>query len=432
MFYFRSNRQKFVKLVIGSLFWCVLGTLGAQSSFAKDITIRFVNWASAEAVTRQTIEKVIDQFESQNPGVTVKNIAIPFGQIRTQIITMTAGGNAPEVMQLSGNLPFELSAMGALTDLSNYASKDYLNDNWEGPLNASKSDGKLITVPWAVTPFGFWYNKDLLKKAGLNAPPQTWTEFQTHLNAIKDKFSGQNIDAFELFTAKAGYGVVHNWSLMWAFGAFPLENNQAGFDTPEMKNYFQWLRSMVQDGYTTGGFKLREFREELAKGRLVYGFDGPYVQGMIKNLNTEVTDSNLNDRYGVTGLPSGTTGKSMVALDFHALAMSEQTKNKEMAWKFIEFLTSSNIAIEQYLIPMGAILPLKSSVNKYKTVFETPINKAFIEQVLPNTRGIPYSARWGQASQFILNGLQKVVFTKDPIDQIAAEVDKNVSVIYGW
>ncbi len=427
-----SNTKRVVRFV-GVVLFIVAVMLPGQTASAGDKTVlRFVNWASAEAVTRETINTVIQKFEKQNPDITVENIAIPFGQIRTQIITMTAGGNAPEIMQMSGNLPFELAAMGALADLSQFASQEYLADVWEGPLKASMSGEKLISVPWAVTPFGFWYNKELMKKAGIDAPPTTWEDFEKALDMVKETYAGQGIDAFELFTAKAGYGVVHNWSLMWAFGAFPLEDGKAGFNTPEMKKYFTWLRKMLKEEYTTGGFKLREFREELAKGRLVFGFDGPYVQGMVKSLNAEITDENLNDIYGVAAPPVGVTGKPLVALDFHCLGMSEQTTDKEAAWKFIEFLTSSDVVIEQYLLPMGAILPLKSSVEKYADAFGTPINKAFIEQVLPATRGIPYGPRWGQAAQFILNALQKVCFTDESIEQIAADVDKNVSVIYGW
>ncbi len=404
----------------------------SQQALAKDTVIRFVNWASSEAVTRETLDNVIKEFEAQNPGITVENVAIPFGQIRTQIITMTAGGNAPDVMQLSGILPFELTEMGALANIKDYASPEYLADVWEGPLNASMYKDRLTSIPWAVTPFGFWYNKKLMADAGIQAPPENWDDFTAALDAVKEKYAGQGIDAFELFTASAGYGVVHNWSLMWAFGAFPLENGKAGFDTPEMKNYFAWMRKMLNEEYTTGGFRLREFREELAKGRLVFGFDGPYVQGVVKSLNSEITDENLNDIYGVASLPAGVTGKSLVALDFHCLGMSENAQDKEAAWKLIEFLTSSDDVIQNYLLPMGAILPLKSSVEKNAAVFEQPINKAFIEQVLPATRGIPYEPKWGQASQIILDAIQKASFTDDSIDEIAAEAEQKINEIYGW
>ena len=426
------SRMKQIFSFIGVCVVLAALVIPSQQALAEDTVIRFVNWASAEAVTRETLDNVIKTFEAQNPGIKVENVAIPFGQIRTQIITMTAGGNAPDVMQLSGILPFELTEMGALADLKEYASPDYLADVWEGPLNASMYKDRLTSIPWAVTPFGFWYNKKLMADAGIQAPPNDWDSFMAALDTVKEKYAGQGIDAFELFTASAGYGVVHNWSLMWAFGAFPLENGKAGFDTPEMKNYFAWMRKMISEEYSTGGFKLREFREELAKGRLVFGFDGPYVQGMIKSLNSEITDENLNDIYGVTGLPAGVTGKSLVALDFHCLGMSENAQNKDAAWKFIEFLTSSDDVIQNYLLPMGAILPLKSSIEKYATVFEQPINKAFIEQVLPATRGIPYEPKWGQASQIILDAIQKVCFTDDSIDDIAAEAEQKINEIYGW
>ncbi len=46
----------------------------SQQALAKDTVIRFVNWASSEAVTRETLDNVIKEFEAQNPGITDENL----------------------------------------------------------------------------------------------------------------------------------------------------------------------------------------------------------------------------------------------------------------------------------------------------------------------------------------------------------------------
>lgn len=187
--------------------------LCATTMVTAKTTLRFVNWASAEKVTRDQIENVIAAFEKANPDIEVESVPVPFGQIRQQVITMVAGGNAPDVIQVSSNMPFELAAMGSLEPVDNYASDQYLTDNWQAALKAGTYDGKLYAVPWGINYFGFWYNKKLTAKAGLdpNKPPKTWSQFLDYIEKAHNKLD-DNIDTFELFTAKAQYGVTHNWS----------------------------------------------------------------------------------------------------------------------------------------------------------------------------------------------------------------------------
>lgn len=398
----------------------------------EQVVLRFVNWASAEDATRATINECIAIFEEQNPNIKIENIPVPFGQISQQAVTMAAGGNPADIIQQEAWMPYELAGMGELENLENYAPKEYLDKVWPSTLEASRYNGELIAVPWSVTPFGFWYNKKLLKEAGIEEPAADWNELLNHLDILKDYYEGQNVDALEIFTAAPKYSVIHGWTWMWAFGATPLENGRAGIDTPEFKETLSWYRKMVNEGYTTGGWKLREFRESFAKGELVYAFDGPYVKGIMSSINPDLTEENINDVYGVAKFPFGE--RSSTAMSFHQLAMSNKCADKEAAWKFIEFLTSSSTVIEKYILPMGAILPLKDQVNgEYASEFDDPADRGFVENVLPYTRGIPFNPEYSQAAETISTlGIQKACFTDEPIDKIAADLEEAINKIYGW
>ncbi|HEY7419587.1 MAG TPA: extracellular solute-binding protein, partial [Ktedonobacteraceae bacterium] len=90
---------------------------GSQSSGGK--TVKYANWASAESATKKQIVQALQEFETQYK-VTVNNIAIPFDSMLTQLQTMTAGGNPPDVMELSGNWPYALGGGGSLQALNSY------------------------------------------------------------------------------------------------------------------------------------------------------------------------------------------------------------------------------------------------------------------------------------------------------------------------
>ena len=62
----------------------------SQSTDEEQVTIKFANWVSAEDATKENVSKVIEAFEQEHPNVTVENVAIPFDQMRQQLLTMTA------------------------------------------------------------------------------------------------------------------------------------------------------------------------------------------------------------------------------------------------------------------------------------------------------------------------------------------------------
>jgi len=64
------------------------------------------------------------------------------------------------------------------------------DNNWgasfqPGPLALYTFDGKTYGVPWNAGMVGFWYNKVLFKKAGIDAPPATWTDFLADVKKLK-------------------------------------------------------------------------------------------------------------------------------------------------------------------------------------------------------------------------------------------------------
>ncbi len=243
----------------------------------QKIKLVFSNWASAEKATRDTINAVIAKFEELHPNVTIENLGIPFDQVREQLITMAAGGNAPDVMQLNGNWPFELGSMGVLMDLKEIAEPEYLADNWEGGLEVGTYQGKLYAVPYAITPHGFWYNKDLMAKAGIKSVPKTMDELMIACQKIKDTLGADGVYALGVDTTKIDYSLIGFIPWMWTFGARPLENG-INFDTPQNLDAFNWLREIVVKGYNPLGLQIKELRELMAKDKIVFKLDGPYLE----------------------------------------------------------------------------------------------------------------------------------------------------------
>ncbi len=403
----------------------------AAGGVSEKIVLRFANWASAEQSTRDNIKKVIAAFEAAHPGIAIENIAIPFDQVRQQLITMSAGGNPPDVAQLSGPWSQELGPLGGLRDLHEFITPAQLADNWEGGLQAGTYEGKLYALPFGLSPHGLWYNKKLLVQAGIAAPPKTMADLNAAMSTLKETLP-EDIYPIGVDTTKIDYALVGFWPWLLTYGARPLYNGNLNFNTPDTKQAFEWLDMIAEKGYTPLGQQIKEERELMAKGQIVMKLDGPYSVGILRSLNPELAGDAFYDTFGVTTVPLGDVDQPVTLADIHQLGISTQTKHPEAAWQFVQYLVSSDISIEEYLIPMGMIPPLKSTVTQtHAQYFTDSVSQVYINEIIPSMIGGPYNPQYGAAQQIIIQGMQEVALSDADIDQTLDNISMNLKTLYG-
>jgi multiple sugar transport system substrate-binding protein len=88
-----------------------------------------------------------------------------------------AGGTTPDVVWMSGATFLDLNAKGAFKELSAMAKADKglnLADQWNEPLYTE--GGKLWAIPYTASVDAMYYNKTMLKEAGIPEPPTDWND----------------------------------------------------------------------------------------------------------------------------------------------------------------------------------------------------------------------------------------------------------------
>ena len=139
--------------------------------------------ASAEAKTQVTwwdflsggdgirMKALIQAFEKDNPDIEINATTLEWGvPFYTKVQTAAAIGQGPDIMTYHlSRLPLGVST-GTLRPFSDDELKsvglgqsDYFASDWD----AAHVDGKLYAVPLDIHSIILYYNKDLLKKAGL-------------------------------------------------------------------------------------------------------------------------------------------------------------------------------------------------------------------------------------------------------------------------
>ncbi|RYB06680.1 extracellular solute-binding protein [Lichenibacterium ramalinae] len=169
--------------------------------------------AGAEAKTKVTwwdflsggdglrMKAMIQAFEKDNPDIEIDATTLEWGiPFYTKVQTAAAIGQGPDIMTYAlSRIPLGVST-GSLRPFSDaelssvgLAAKDYVPSDWD----AAHVDGKLYAVPLDIHSIILYYNKDLLKKAGLlgdDGRPKGLdglTNFDAALAKLTDPASGR-------------------------------------------------------------------------------------------------------------------------------------------------------------------------------------------------------------------------------------------------
>ena len=141
-------------------------------------------WGIWAATEQKAFQKVIDGFHEQYPNVTV-TYSSKGNDIPTVLSTAIAGGNPPDMADVAQpGLVKQLVQQGKLKPI-NYAQSAIganFSSAWE---NLGKVNGKLYALLFkASNKSTLWYNVNVLKQAGVNAP-KTWSQMVSEAKTIK-------------------------------------------------------------------------------------------------------------------------------------------------------------------------------------------------------------------------------------------------------
>lgn len=391
---------------------------GCSSSDTLESSLNFANWASAETATRANIDQALSKFEQVN-NVQVNNIGMPFDEVLPQLTKLINAHITLDVMELSGNVPYVLAGMGALTDLAPFVSQTWYEDAFTSSFAAGTYKETLYAVPFSITPHAFWYSKTLLAQANLNpaSPPRTMDELNQAMEVLRARLP-DNVYPIALDTSETEYALIGFWPWIWTFGGEPMSDDGHGDVTINWADdgtvaAFQWLQDAVRKRWTPANLAIKAERELMAEETVVFKLDGPYLTGILGSINPKFsTSQQVNQTFAVTTTPLGPgMTQPVTCADIHNLGIASASNNKALAWKLIDFLTTSQAVITTFLIPEGGVLPRRSYNIKpqlYAKYYADPISQTFIHKVIPTMRPPAFGPRYSKAATAVVTALQEI------------------------
>ena len=316
---------------------------GAQAP-SKLIRLTFYYPVGVAGPLAKVIGEMTDKFNKDNPGIEVVPVySGDYDPTLQKVQTSVMAGNPPDIFIVEiSELP-TLLAMNAIIPLDDYVKKAERGKYWEDFFPAFRENstlrGKIWWIPFQRSTPVFYWNKELFKKAGLDPekPPQTWAELREMAKKLTVR-EGNEVKQW-------GVTVSGGWN-DWLFEAFVRQNGswlinpegtKVNFDSKEAVEALAfWVDLMhkekVGPPHSTWGSTPPDFVAQ--RTAMLY-----HSTGILTFLR-----SSAKFDFGVAFMPKSKTFGAEVGGGNLAIARKISKERQDAAWKFIEWMTSSENA----------------------------------------------------------------------------------------
>lgn len=372
---------------------------------------------------------MVKEWNADHPDQKVTAQEIPAGKTSEEVIgAAITAGNAPcLVFNTSPAAVPQFQKQGGLVPLDDFeGGTDYVEQRSGDVAEQYQSeDGKYYQIPWKSNPVMIFYNKDLLKKAGVdpeNPPLATHDEFLETSRKIVDsgaadaaiwpapssEFFQSWFDFYPLYAAETG-------------GKQLVEDGEATFDSEEGRTVADFWAQMYADGLAQKEvYNGDSFADEKAAMAIV----GPWA--------IAVYGDKVN--WGAAPVPtsSGTSPEETYTFsDAKNIALYSACENRGTAWEVLKFATSEEQDGE--LLEQTGQMPLRENLAEtYPDYFEkNPEYAEFADQAsrtveVPN---VPNSIEIWQTFRDAYSS--SVIFGEKPVDEALSEAADKATQLAG-
>nr|WP_246811940.1 ABC transporter substrate-binding protein [Oceanobacillus polygoni] len=252
------------------------------------------------------------------------------------MLTLDLSGNPPDIVTPAGSWIIEFAEAGIIDPIDDYLAKlpEEQLKQLEGPM-LQEYKGHIYGMPITNGNIAMFYNKALLEEADVEVPT-TWEEFVDASIKLTDPENNRYALTGNLAVEPPTAVIYEVMPFIVQAGGKILEDGKAVFNSPEGVKGLEFLNDLINTHKITtpGEFNAgeKEKRANFSAGNVAFMFEGPWGVTIQKNLNPDLD-------FGIAPLPKGE--QSGTTVQGSVLALTSKGKNKEAAWKFLEFMGSA-------------------------------------------------------------------------------------------
>ncbi|MBI4640862.1 MAG: extracellular solute-binding protein [Candidatus Tectomicrobia bacterium] len=335
-------------------------------------------WQYSFIPKKNTIDELINMFESANRGIKVKHHTPSHVAFTKEVKAALSEGKGPDIVNLYDGWFSEYVKMGYLIPLPREEfPHQALEEEFFPFIGSAKFHGEYYGLPTAVRTLALFWNREIFQKSELDpeVPPKTWDEFVSAAVATASRDESGN-----LITAGYGFstgGQDHHW-----FRECLLRQNNAPTMSEDRRRV---LWNTMPEGYETWEWYLDLIRKHrvsqldfppgrhaFESGKAAMVVDGSYEVGNLKRRP-------VIQALAIAPLPMKKSRATFASYWAHGLTPQAEGERKEAAMQFLKFLTSPEV-MKIWADKVGE-LPARRNVAELQEFARDPLLGPFIEQL---------------------------------------------------
>jgi multiple sugar transport system substrate-binding protein len=312
----------------------------AQPEESEKVTVRALFMQQA-GYQESDIEAITKEFEDKNPNIDIQTDYVSYEALHDKIVTAAASkAGTYDVVLIDCIWPAEFAAAGFILDVTDRVPEEMRKDIWPGALEAVTYQGRLYAMPWLNDVLYLYYNEEMLKAAGFDQPPKTWTELEEMSMAAKEK-GLVDYPFIEYFQQDEGLTIAYAYYLPAFGGKFFDEENKPAFNSPEGLAALNFMVSGMKDGlYNPASLEstYEEVRRTFSQGASLFSVNWTYQL----NLANDPNESQIAGKAKLALMP-GEKVPSVTVNGGMGLAVTADSKQPEEAWQYIQYLSNKDV-----------------------------------------------------------------------------------------
>jgi multiple sugar transport system substrate-binding protein len=356
--------------------------------------------SSLGAPEKGAYQKAADAFGQKNPNVKVSVEVVPGSETDVaKLMTAVRSGAGPDIAVVDRFTIAQRAASGLLVDLTPLIAKegkDLSQEYLAGPWQEVLYQKKVYALPTNTDARVLFYNKKLLKEAGIDPDefdpakgpidPQRFKELAFKLNQTDS--SGAYTRLGFVPWLEQGWG--YTWGFAFGGNFFDFANCKVTATDPGVVKGYQFLydwakaldpqkaRTFVDTYWQWPSVgTLPDSQMPFYTGKVAFVITGNWVFAIMKDVAPTLD-------YGVTYIPAPNGQKTSWSGGW-SIAILQGSKNVDAAYQFLRFVTGEEG--QTLLVKEAASLPTLKSLGQRKDLFAPEYE--FFLNLLPVSKSRP-------------------------------------------
>lgn len=403
-----------------------MSACGGGGDEAADGRITVTVGTANQGAVLKSLTEIVGAFNASQSEITVKLQQYPDpATLLQKTLVQLSAGEPPTLSPCQPSWAAAYAKANGLVDVSTMfgapgaMTAQDLDDFHPVLLKSTKIDGRQLTLPFDRNISFLYYNKGLLRQAGLTAPPTTWAQFAEYAA----KLNTADTWAADFFNSPF---MVSVWnSMVHAYGGKVLDDGQtkAAFNSPAGRDALRFWVDLAQKKHI-------RVSSEPSAGQLNFGA-GKTALYVSDSTALSFIQQSVGDKFEMAAapMPAGPAGTFAEMGGANICLFNKAPKKmQEAGFRFITYLLSTSKNGD--FVRASNYLPnRRSTIEELKGFYaQNPVPAVAVAQ-MEHAIDPPTVQSWPQLAGSILVHLLAAVRGEETVEDALTKAEKEVNEI---